>query len=341
MPEERTGNDDSTREEPGFGDDNLTQGPIVEAQLADMGILDGEPTSKESKNSDVEEIFEAAEADESQEESGEEEAESPKADDEGNEEVVELEKSNKLDEPESESKKEEEEEPEEDVDEEPEEEPEEEDADEPSELESLQAQNTKLMELLNLEEALVEDEEPPAEEPAEEPANNIPLTSVALPEVTQESLDEIVSSPEAFNNHIKNIFDAGQQSIFSVLPRIINAQVETQRVVDRFFDANPELIPLDGLVKKFAMKAQKDNTSLDAAAALKEGGKSVRAMLKMRPLKEESKGKKPKSKKKPRFAPATSRRTKPLTQGKKKGKKADPKSFETQFGAMEEASGRR
>lgn len=343
-PEAQKGNDDSTREEPGFGDESLSQGPIVEAQLADMGILDGNSTDKASKDSSVEEIFKAAEADEPQEESSKEEAESPETDEEGDEEVVELDKPTESKEPDSKPEEEEETEPEaEEVDEEPEEEPEEEDANEPSELESLQAQNAKLMELLNLDEALREDEEPAEPEPVEEPVAKIPLASVELPEVNQESLDEIVSNPEAFNNHIKDIFNAGQQSIFQMLPRIINAQVETQGIVDRFFSDNPELVPLDGLVKKFAMKAQKEKPSLDAMAALREGGKSVRTMLKMMPKKEKEGTNKPKSKRKPRFAPGTSRRTKtPETARKpKRAKKADENSIAAQLSAMEEAGRRR
>lgn len=342
-PEAQKGNDDSARDVPGFGDKSLSQGPIVEAQLADMGILDGNPADEASKNSSVEEIFKAAETDEPQEESSKEEAESPETDEEGDEEVVELDKPTESNEPDSKPEEEEEEEPdEEEVDEEPEEEPEEEDADEPSELESLQAQNAKLMELLNLDEALAE-EKPPVEEPAEEPVARIPLTSVELPEVNQESLDEIVSNPEAFNNHIKDIFNAGQQSIFLMLPKIINAQVETQGVVDRFFSENPELVPLDGLVKKFAVKAQNENPSFDAATALREGGKSVRTMLKMMPKKEKERTNKPKSKRKPRFAPATSRRTKtPETARKpKRAKKADENSIAAQLDAMEEAGKRR
>lgn len=342
---DQNANDESAREEPGYGDENLTAGPIVDEQLEALGAFGGNPADTKSKESSIEEAFEAAKADEPSEEEEEKEAESTKADEEKHEEVEELEKT-----PEPEPKVEAEAKTEEEEEEGEEEEATEDELsdEEISEIEELKAQNAKLMELVNSQ-LLSQEEEEEEIEPAKEqepvqkqetPSKRLPLSIPKLPELTQENLDEVISNPESFNKYMKAVFDAGQQSLFSMLPRIVSTQMETRDVMTNFFKENQDLAPLHEFVKQLAMKVQNKDPSATAATALVEAGKQARVVLGLNKGKqrEERQGnKKPRR----RFAPATSKRSGPTESSKTRGKakKEDQNSVESQIAEMEKAGG--
>ena len=141
-----------------------------------------------------------------------------------------------------------------------------------------------------------------------------------LPELTQENLDEVISNPESFNKYMKAVYDAGQQSLFSMLHRIVSTQMETRDVMTSFFKENQDLAPMHEFVKQLAIKVQRKDLSMTTATALAEAGKQARTVLGLDRMKQrETKqgNKKPRR----RFAPATSKRSGPTESSKAKVKR--------------------
>ncbi|MCH8244666.1 hypothetical protein IIB97_02150 [Patescibacteria group bacterium] len=307
----------------------MSSGPVVDEQLEALGAFGKNPADKADEKDSLDEVFEAAKSSEVVKEKVENVVE--EEEEEAEEEEI-TEDKEELEEPTPSSDEEEEDEP----DEEP---SEEETVEEPSELETLKIQNAKLMEILNSNAAL--QESVPAEKPPEQPQppqqaepQRIPLTIPKLPEVDATELDAIISDPAKFNDHMKKVFDAGQQSMYSMLPRVVSNQVETQMVMDRFFVENKDLVAMSQYVKQAAMEIQTLDPSASAAVALEKAGDKIRGALGIVKRSEIKEGRKQKVKKRSprRFAPATSKREGPTKSSRsKKAKEVDPDSFEAQF----------
>ena len=244
--------DESAREEPGYGDPKLSEGDIVEDQLAALAGLPriAEPEPVVEKDEQVkeeqeeallekdEEISQRGQVDEDDEESEEEGAEEGEA-----------------------------------------EEGEEDEGLSPVEQQLADAleQNRQLMAMFTQQSQLL-----PGAVPALPvvPAQPVPgLAQPQAPQLTAEQHEELIADPAKFNEYIGNVFQIAQQSALSNLPAVTEQIVNTRMMVNKFFESNPDLQPMARHVQDIAVSFERAIPGLSPEQAMTQAAAQVRQQL--------------------------------------------------------------
>lgn len=107
-------------------------------------------------------------------------------------------------------------------------------------------------------------------------------TSVSI---TEEEYNDAMSSVEGFNKIVKRIYDAGREvslrSIAKTSSKVVAQQLQAQKTVDAFLEANPDLRPIEKYVGQIVTEMHSDNPNLKPDELLTKAGEEARKRLGM------------------------------------------------------------